>query len=266
MLHRLAKLARTGLIAGALALTAPLAPVLAQGAPAQPTAEERARIEAIVRDYLLRNPEVLQEALVELERRQAQAEERARTEAFQANRDRLYRSPNAVVLGNPQGDVTLVEFFDYNCGFCKRALPETVELLRSDPRIRLVLKDFPVLGPGSVEAAQVAIALKMQLDGPKYFEFHQKLLGGRGQANRARALEAARDVGADMARLERDMASPQVAATLAENARLAELLRINGTPSYVVGDDVVVGAVGLARLRENIVRARATCGRQVGVC
>jgi protein-disulfide isomerase len=266
MLDRLAALVRTGLLAGAIALVAPAAAALAQASPAQPTAEERARIETIVRDYLLRNPEVLQEALVELERRQAQAEERARAEAFQANRTALYRSPNAVVLGNPQGDVTVVEFFDYNCGFCKRALPDTVELLRSDPRLRLVLKDFPVLGPGSVEAAQVAIAFRMQAEGAKYFEFHQKLLGGRGQANRARALDVAREVGADMTRLERDMASPKVAETLAENARLAELLRINGTPSYVVGDDVVVGAVGLARLRENIVRARATCGRQVGVC
>lgn len=256
-----------------LALAVPAAAQsLAQAPAAQPsagapaTAEERARIEAIVRDYLLRNPEVLQEALVELERRQAQAEERARAEAFQANREALYRSPHQVVLGNPNGDVTLVEFFDYNCGFCKRALPETMELLRSDSRIRLVLKDFPVLGPGSVEAAQVAVALKMQIQGEKYLEFHQKLLGGRGQANAARALEVAREVGADMARLQRDMQSPQVRETLEENMRLAETLRINGTPTYIVGDEVVVGAVGLEKLRENIVRARAGCARQANVC
>lgn len=255
----------TRLIAACLALALSLsAPAFAQ--TAAPTAEERARIESIVRDYLLRNPEVLQEALVELEKRQAQAEERARADVLVANREALYRSPNQVVLGNPNGDVTLVEFFDYNCGFCKRALPETVEMLRADPRIRLVLKDFPVLGQGSVEAAQVAVALKMQIQGAKYFEFHQKLLGGRGPANRARALEVAREIGADMARLERDMQSPQVVATLQENARLAEALRINGTPTYIVGDEVVVGAVGLERLRENITRARAGCARQPNVC
>ena len=230
------------------------------------TPEERGRIEAIVREYLLRNPEILQEALVELEKRQALAEERSRASAFQANRELLYRSPNQVVLGNPQGDVTLVEFFDYNCGFCKRALSETMDLLRADPRIRFVLKDFPVLSQGSVEAAQVAVALKMQIQGAKYMEFHTKLLGGRGQADRARALDVAREVGADMARLQRDMGSAQVRDTLAENARLAELLRINGTPTYIIGDEVVVGAVGIDKLRENIVRARATCAVQVGVC
>jgi len=257
----------TRVIAATLAaLLAFAAPAAAQSSAAPPTAEERQRIETIVREYLLRNPEILQEALVELEKRQAQAEDRARAEAFNANRDALYRSPNQVVLGNPNGDVTLVEFFDYNCGFCKRALPDTVELLRADPRIRLVLKDFPVLGPGSVEAAQVAVALKMQVQGPKYYEFHQKLLGGRGQATGARALEVAREIGADMDRLQRDIQSPQVRATLAENARLAELLRINGTPTYVVGDEVVVGAVGLDRLRENIIRARASCARQPNMC
>ncbi|MBY0360492.1 MAG: DsbA family protein [Phreatobacter sp.] len=247
-----------------VALLAVSAPVLAQSAP--PTTEERARIESIIRDYLLKNPEVLQEALVELEKRQAQAEDRARAAAFSANRQALYRAPNQVVLGNPQGDVTLVEFFDYNCGFCKRALPETLELLRSDPRLRIVLKDFPVLGQGSMEAAQVAVALKLQISAPKYLEFHQKLLGGRGQANGARALEVAREVGADMARLQRDMQSPQVRDTLAENMRLAETLRINGTPTYVVGDEVVVGAVGLEKLRENLARARVACAGQPNMC
>lgn len=247
-----------------VALLAVSAPVLAQSAP--PTADERARIESIIRDYLLKNPEVLQEALVELEKRQAQAEDRARAAAFSANRQALYRAPNQVVLGNPQGDVTLVEFFDYNCGFCKRALAETLELLRSDPRLRIVLKDFPVLGQGSMEAAQVAVALKMQITPPKYLEFHQKLLGGRGQANGARALEVAREVGADMARLQRDMQSPQVRETLAENMRLAETLRINGTPTYVVGDEVVVGAVGLEKLRENLARARVACAAQPNMC
>ncbi len=245
-----------------LAVTAPLA---AQTA-APPTPEERARIEGMIRDYLLKNPEILQEALVELEKRQAQAEDRARASAFSANREALYRSPNQIVLGNPQGDITLVEFFDYNCGFCKRALPETMELLRSDTRLRVVLKDFPVLGQGSVEAAQVAVALKMQFTAPKYLEFHQKLLGGRGQANGARAMEVAREVGADMTRLQRDMQSPQVRDTLAENMRLAELLRINGTPTYVVGDEVVVGAVGLEKLRENLTRARTACAARPNMC
>ena len=156
-----------------------------------------------------------------------------------------------------KGDVTLVEFFDYNCGYCKRALSDMLALIKSDPKLRIVLKEFPVLGEASTEAAQVAVAVRMQDEsGKKYLEFHQKLLGGRGQADRARALAAAKDAGVDMARLEKDMASPEVKATLAENIKLAENLNLTGTPSYVIGPDVVVGAVGIDALREKIIAAR----------
>ena len=115
------------------------------------------------------------------------------------------------MLGNPQGDVTFVEFFDYNCGYCKRALNDMVELMNKDPKLKVVLKEFPVLGPGSVEAAQVAVAVRMQdKTGKKYLEFHQKLLGGRGQVDKAKALAAAKEVGLDMARIEKDMKSDEV--------------------------------------------------------
>jgi protein-disulfide isomerase len=120
-----------------------------------------------------------------------------------------------------------------------------------------VLKEFPVLGQGSTEAAQVAVAVHMQdATGKKYREFHEKLLGGRGQANRARALAVAKEVGLDTAQLEKDMASDEVKATIAENLKLAEALGINGTPSYVIGSDVVVGAVGLEVLKEKVSAAR----------
>jgi protein-disulfide isomerase len=123
-----------------------------------------------------------------------------------------------------------------------------------------VLKEFPVLGPGSVEAAQVAVAVRMQdPTGKKYLEFHQKLLGGRGQADKAHALAVAKEVGLDMKKLEKDMASDEVKTTLQENFKLAEALGMNGTPSYVVGDSVVVGAVGLDALREKVNTAR--CGK-----
>lgn len=235
-----------------------------QTAPVSP--QERARFEQVIREYLLRNPEVIQEALVELEKRQNEAEARARETALTDNRTRIYRAPGEIVLGNPNGDVTLVEFFDYNCGFCKRALSDIQELIRSDARLRVVLKDYPVLGPGSVEAAQVAVAIRAQLNAQRYFDFHQRLLMGRGQANRARALEVAREIGADMARLERDMNEPRVREVLAENTAVARALGIDGTPTYVVGDEVVVGAVGVARLRDQLVKARAGCGRTANMC
>ena len=157
------------------------------------------------------------------------------------------------MLGNPDGKVTMVEFFDYNCAYCKRALPDMMSLLKSDPDLKFVLKEFPVLGPGSVEAAHVAVAARMQdPSGKKYIEFHQKLLGGRGPADKARALAVAKDVGFDVARIEKDMNSDEVKDTIDEDMKLADELGVSGTPSYVVGDQVVVGAVGLDELREKI--------------
>jgi protein-disulfide isomerase len=134
-----------------------------------------------------------------------------------------------------------------------------MELIRTDPQLRVVLKEFPVLGPGSVEAARVSIALKKQ-GTDKYLAFHQKMLGERGEANEQRALEAAKSVGADLARLKKDMADPEVQATLEESYKLANALGLSGTPSYVIGDEVVPGAVGAAALKEKVQEARSACG------
>jgi protein-disulfide isomerase len=212
---------------------------------------QRSEIEKIVRDYIIAHPEVLQEAMAELEKRQQTAElEKARS-AIKNNKEALFSSPRQVNLGNPQGDVTFVEFFDYNCGYCKRALSDMLELMKKDPKIKVVLKEFPVLGPGSVEAAQVAIAVRMQAP-QKYLDFHQKLLMGRGQADKARALAAAKEAGLDVARIEKDLKSDEIAKTLEESMKLAEALGLNGTPSYVINNDVVIGAVGLATLTQKV--------------
>jgi protein-disulfide isomerase len=221
---------------------------------------QRGEIERIIREYLVSHPEVLQEAIAELEKRQQVADAEKAKAAVASHADALFSSARQVTVGNPQGDVTLVEFFDYNCGYCKRALPDLMELMKGDSKLKVVLKEFPVLGPGSVEAAQVAVAVRMQdKGGKKYLDFHQRLLGGRGPADRARALAAAKDAGLDMARLEKDMASDEVKATINENMKLAEALGLNGTPSYVIGQDVVVGAVGLDALRQKVNTAR--CGK-----
>jgi protein-disulfide isomerase len=157
------------------------------------------------------------------------------------------------VLGNPQGKVTMVEFFDYNCGYCKRALPDMIDLLKTDPDLKFVLKEFPVLGEGSVDAAHVAVAARMQdSTGKKYIEFHQKLLGGRGPADKARALAVAKEVGFDMPRIEKDMNSDEVKKTIDEDMKLADALGVSGTPTYIVGDEVVVGAVGLDELKQKL--------------
>ena len=219
---------------------------------------QRGEIEGILKNYLLTHPEILQEAMAELEKKQQAVDAEKSKVAVKEHKQLLFSSPRQVTLGNVQGDVTLVEFFDYNCGYCKRALSDLMNLMKADAKLKVVLKEFPVLGPGSVEAAQVATAVRMQdRSGKKYLEFHQKLLGGRGQADRARALAVAKDIGMDMARLEKDMSSDEVRATLEESMQLADKLGLNGTPSYVVGPTVVVGAVGFESLKEKVESARA---------
>lgn len=242
------------LVAAAICLAAPAA------SPAQAqtfSADQRHEIENIVKDYLLQHPEVMQDVMAELEKHQQAAEVEKHRAAVAENNATLFSSPHQVVLGNPQGNVTMVEFFDYNCAFCKRALSDMLDLLKTQPNLKFVLKEFPVLGEGSVEAARVAIAARMQdVTGKKYIEFHQKLLGGRGAADRARALAVAKEVGFDMARIEKDMGSDEVKKTIDESMKLADALGVSGTPSYVVGNEVVVGAVGLDALKEKLAAER----------
>jgi protein-disulfide isomerase len=224
----------------------------------------RPELHKIIRDYIVANPEVLQEAMAEFEKRQNVADAEKARAAIKQNASLIFNSPRQVVAGNKDGDVSLVEFFDYNCPYCKQAMADINTLEGSDDKLRIVYKEFPVLGPGSVEAAQVAVAIRMQdPSGEKYLAYRKALLGGRGQVDKARALAVARDVGADMARLETDLNNPEVKATLEENLKLAEQLGLNGTPSYVIGSEIAVGAVGLTSLREKIRVARcsaaATC-------
>jgi protein-disulfide isomerase len=222
------------------------------------TDSQRSDIESIVRSYLVGHPEVLEEAMTELSKRQAAAEQAKHEATIAENATAIFNSPRGVVLGNKDGDVTFVEFFDYNCGYCKRAMADMLDLLKSDPKLKVVLKEFPVLSEGSVEAATVAIAARMQ-DPKKYLDFHTKLLGGRGPADKARAMAAAKDAGYDTARIEKDLSSPEVKATIEENLKLAEEMGLNGTPSYVIGKQIVVGAIGLDGLKQKIDVAR--CGK-----
>jgi len=222
------------------------------------TDTQRSDIETIIKNYLVSHPEVLEDAMNELSKRQAAAEEKKHEESVAKNASTIFNSPRGVVLGNKNGDVTFVEFFDYNCGYCKRAMADMLDLLKTDPKLKVVLKEFPVLSEGSVEAAKVAVAARMQ-DPSKYLAFHTKLLGGRGPADKARAMAAAKDAGYDTARIEKDMQSPEVKATIEEDFKLAEEMGMNGTPSYVIGKQVVVGAIGLEGLKEKIAVAR--CGK-----
>jgi protein-disulfide isomerase len=253
MTLRLPFIAAAALGAALLALALPPATRAAEFSKAQSS-----EIQKIVHDYLVQHPEVIEEAINELQKRQQAAETVKHQEAVKAHAKQLFSSPDQVVLGNPKGNVTFVEFFDYNCGYCKHAMSDMLTLLKTDPNLKVVLKEFPVLGPGSVAAARVAVAVRMQAP-KRYLEFHTKLLGGRGHADEARALAVAKEMGLDMARIRKDMKSPEVEKTLKQDFGLAQALGLNGTPSYVVGDDVLIGAVGLDALKQKIANAR--CGK-----
>lgn len=219
---------------------------------------DRTQIENIVREYLLQNPEIIAEALNELDRRQREAEELARVAALNDSADILFNSARQVVLGNPDGDVTMVEFFDYNCGYCKRAYGDMVKLIEAMPNLRVVLKEFPVLGQGSVEAAQVAVAVN-SVAPDKYGAFHEALLMQRGQANRSSAMRAALDLGLTEEDLAAALATDEAGQTIEEVYTLANRLGLTGTPSYVIGDEVIMGAVGYQELRSKLTALEA-CG------
>jgi protein-disulfide isomerase len=208
-----------------------------------PAVLDRPAVETIVREYLLANPEILQEAFAALERKQAAEQEAQRVAAITEQRDVIFNSTRQVVLGNADGEVTLVEFFDYNCGYCKRAMGDLTRLLKERPEVRVVLKEFPVLGRGSTEAAQVAIAVNAVAP-ERYLDFHLALLSHEGPVDRAAALDVVEKLGLPLDKVSEVMAGPLVSETIEEVYGLASALGINGTPSYVIGDKVLVGAVG----------------------
>lgn len=218
---------------------------------------QKTEIESIVRSYLLANPEVLEEAFSALQERRREAESVAQRDAVAENKEALVNSPRQVVLGNPDGDVTLVEFFDYNCGYCRQAAEDLDKLISNNPKLRVVLKEFPVLGPPSVEAAQVGIAVNEVAPG-RYGEFHDALLGSEGRVDGKAALALVEKLGIDRAAVEKAMDSDVVQATIEEVYGLANTLSLTGTPSYVVGDAVYVGAVGYDTLQGQV--NKLTCG------
>jgi protein-disulfide isomerase len=200
---------------------------------------EKKQVVAIVRDYLTKNPEILVEMTTELDKRQQAEQASQQVKSISENADALFRSPHSFTVGDPNGDVTVVEFFDYNCGFCRRAMPSVVKLVDNDPKVKLVLKELPIFGDDSVDAAKGALAAHKQ---GKYFEMHQKLFSEPGKANKDKVLRIANELGLDVPQLEKDMESPEVQQSLDEARDLAQKLGLQGTPLYLVGDQTIPGA------------------------
>lgn len=213
------------------------------------------RIKALIAETLRDNPELILEALQALEARQAEAEAAAAAAVLTNERALLERDPNAPVLGNPDGDVTVVEFFDYNCPYCKRAMPEIDALLAQDGQIRLVLREWPILSEGSALAARAALAARKQ---GKYPEMHDALMNMRGKLEADTVMRIAGEVGLDLEKLKADMQSPEVEEHIATSMRLADALGFNGTPAFIVGDQLIPGFVEKAQLAEAVASARQT--------
>lgn len=214
-----------------------------------------ARVKELIVETLRENPELVLEALRTLDQRRAEADAAKADEVLQTERANLDSDPNAPVLGNPDGDVTIVEFFDYNCPYCRKAMPELTALLEADKNIRLVLREWPILGEGSDFAARAALAARSQ---GKYAEMHNALFVMRGKADAEGVLRTAKDLGLDIDRLKADMKAPEVEEHIATSKRLTAALGFNGTPSFVIGDALIPGFAEQATLAEAVDAARAT--------
>lgn len=224
------------------------------------TDDQKKEIGEIVKQYLLDNPEVLLDVSKALEEKQQAEETAKRSNALAANASEVFHSEADYVAGNPDGDVTLVEFFDYNCGWCKKGLPEVRALLDEDKNLRFVLKEYPIFGGDSDYAAKAAIASKKQ---GKYWEFHLAMLGHEGKVTRETVDQLAEQVGLDMARLKADMKTPETADVIRKNHELASSLYITGTPAFVIDKEVVPGYLPKDGLMASINEVRKGGGCQL---
>ena len=217
------------------------------------TPQQNQQIQKMIQEYLFKNPKDLREAIIALQAYELRQQQKAARMALVAQEKSLYGSTVSYVAGNPNGDVTLIEFFDYNCAYCRRSMKDLMTLIDTDPNLKVIFKEFPILGEGSFYAARAAVASIKQ---GKYFEFHKAMMQVRGTTGKGNVLEIAEEVGLDVKKLEKEMKAPYITKEIDEVLRTASAIGINGTPAYVVGDSVISGAVGLAELRRQIAEVR----------
>jgi protein-disulfide isomerase len=221
------------------------------------TPAQKEAVERVVHDYILAHPEVMVEAIRAAQAKAKEKKEESAKHAIIERRTELLSDASAPVAGNPEGDVTIVEFFDYRCPYCKQVEPHLAALLKEDPKLRIVYKEFPVLGPESVFASRMALAARKQ---GKYAIFHDAMMTAKGNVTEETVLSVARSVGIDVARAKTDMTAPDIQEIIKRNYALADALDIQGTPAFIVGDTLVPGATDLDSLRRLIAEARKTSG------
>lgn len=216
-------------------------------------AAERAKIEQVVREYLLANPELLVEVMSKLEERESASRDDKAKQSISQYQAQLFADASAPVGGNPKGDVTIVEFFDYQCGYCKAVAADMQKAVEADGKVRIVYKEFPILSPESEVAAKAALAANAQ---GKYQAFHDAMLATKGKLSEAVIMDTAKKVGLDVAKLKTDMAKPEYAEAVKKNRELARALGVRGTPAFVIGDQIAAGQIDLADFQQRIAGAR----------
>ena len=248
---RLALLAISALTIGLLAR-----PVLAADpAPAAFTDSQKAAIEDVVRKLLTeKEPDIVFKAAEEMQKRQQAEQMQSSQKALGDNKDKLYNDPTSPISGNAKGDVTVVEFFDYRCGYCKMAQDAVEKLLSEDKNVRYIHKEFPILGPDSVTASKAALASVKQ---GKYDAFNRAMLDTKEQINEASIMKIAKDVGLDVEKLKKDMADPAIDAIIKANVQLGQDIGARGTPTFIIGEQLFPGAIPLEQMKQAIADIRA---------
>ncbi|MCE6077573.1 thioredoxin domain-containing protein [Agrobacterium vitis] len=230
------------------------------GAPAYALDDkQKQEIGDFIKEYLIAHPEIMLDVQDALQKKQEAARASQASSGIERNKAEIFNSKDDIVLGNPKGDVTIVEFFDYNCGYCRHALADMDTILKTDKNVRFVLKEFPILGPDSMAAHRVADAFR-KLAPEKYSDFHHALLGSEGRATEESAIDAGVTLGVSEAALRKEMTDSPNDTSVKKVYQLAQALGINGTPAYVIGNELVSGAIGADALQEKLTNVR-TCGK-----
>ena len=219
------------------------------------SAEQKAAIDAQIRAYILENPEIIVEAMQVLEQREKAAQANADREMLRSMRDELENDGYSLVAGNPDGDVTLIEFLDYRCGYCKQAHDGVKALIASDPNIKFVVKEFPILGAESTFAARAAMA-SLEQGADAYLSFNDAMMRHRGDLDQHTVMRLAGEAGVDQAKLAQDIQNPEIAANIRETYGLARRLDISGTPAFIIGDTIVRGFLPYDTLKEIVEEER----------
>ena len=238
-------------VAFIIALFALIGSAQAQGL----TDAQKKDVEALIGEYLRAHPEVILESVRAMQEREQAAQAERQQQGLVSRRQDIERDPATPVIGNPNGDVTVTEFFDYRCGYCKAVFPTVLQLLKDDPKVRYVMKELPILSPESRIAAKLALAV-WKNEPKRYQELHTRLMGAQGDFSERRIFALAKEAGVDVERARKAMDAPEIEQVLAANMDLAQALGINGTPAFVVGKQLAPGAIDYETLKRFVAEAR----------